>query len=102
MKRETIEQAAHEYAESIPQSDERKEYSREDFIAGVEWHIKSSWHDATKFKPRRGSKVAVLTSEEDIAIWNFENGMEQAFSCMGIKRWAYLDDLLPERKEVEK
>lgn len=33
MTREQIEKAALEHAESIPQSDERKEYSREDFIA---------------------------------------------------------------------
>lgn len=26
-----------EYAERIPQSDERREYSREDFIAGAQW-----------------------------------------------------------------
>ena len=34
-----IEEAAVEHAESIPQSDERKEYSREDFIAGAEYAL---------------------------------------------------------------
>lgn len=37
MNREIIEQAAASYADSIPQSDERKRYCREDFIAGAEW-----------------------------------------------------------------
>lgn len=38
-----IEEAAVEYAESIPQSDERKEYSREDFIAGAEYTLSHQW-----------------------------------------------------------
>lgn len=37
MTREQIEKEAMEYAERIPQSDERREYSREDFIAGAQW-----------------------------------------------------------------
>ena len=38
-----IEEAAVEHAESIPQSDERKEYSREDFIAGAEYAFSHQW-----------------------------------------------------------
>ena len=38
-----IEEAAVEHAESIPQSDERKEYSREDFIAGALFALSHQW-----------------------------------------------------------
>ena len=44
MNRETIERAASSYADSIPQSDERKRYCREDFIAGVEWATEYIYH----------------------------------------------------------
>lgn len=74
----------------------------EGFIIGAQWRINSVWQDATKFKPRHGSKVAVLVGGKGITVWNFENGMEQAFSCMSIKCWAYLDDLIPDRKEDER
>lgn len=37
MKIEQIEKEAREYAERIPQSDERRKYSSEDFIAGAQW-----------------------------------------------------------------
>ena len=38
-----IEEAAVEHADSIPQSDERKEYSREDFIAGAKYALSHQW-----------------------------------------------------------
>lgn len=44
MTREQIEKAAIEYAERIPQSDERREYSREDFIAGAQWLVDRLCH----------------------------------------------------------
>ena len=100
MTREQIEKAAlicagaGEYGE-LPYNPDAKK----GFIAGAQWRINSVWQDATKFKPRHGSKVAVLVGGKDITVWNFENGMEQAFSCMSIKCWAYLDDLIPDRKE---
>ena len=39
MDRELIDRAAASYADSIPQSDERKRYCREAFIAGARWVI---------------------------------------------------------------
>ena len=71
----------------------------EGFIIGAQWRINSVWHDATKYKPRIGSKIAVLFSDEDFAICIFESEMKNAFPYLRIKCWAYLDDLLPDRKE---
>ena len=48
-----IEEAAVEYAESIPQSDERKEYSREDFIAGAEYTLSHQWISVEESLPDR-------------------------------------------------
>ena len=37
MTTEEVEKAANDYANSIPQHEDRKRYCREDFLAGVEW-----------------------------------------------------------------
>ena len=99
MNRETIKDAARCSAIHCTVNDEQFDEHVFAFMEGADWRINSVWQDATKFKPRHGSKVAVLVGGKDITVWNFENGMEQAFSCMSIKCWAYLDDLIPDRKE---
>ena len=97
MTREQIEKEAMEYAERIPQSDERREYSREDFIAGSQWRINSVWHDD-------------ISECKDVKRWivvEYNNGYVDVLPDIrdldGVKdlvvRVAYVDDLLPERKE---
>ena len=97
MTREQIEKEAMEYAERIPQSDERREYSREDFIAGAQWRINSVWHDD-------------ISECKDVKRWivvEYNNGYVDVLPDIrdldGVKdlvvRVAYVDDLLPERKE---
>ena len=59
MTREQIEKAAMEYAERIPQSDERKEYSREDFIAGAEYTLSHQWISVDEALPELIERVLV-------------------------------------------
>lgn len=54
-----IEEEAVEHAESIPQSDERKEYSREDFIAGAEYALSHQWISVEEELPEYGELVLV-------------------------------------------
>ena len=54
-----IEEAAIEYADSIPQSDERKEYSREDFIEGAEYALSHQWISVEEALPEYGELVLV-------------------------------------------
>ena len=54
-----IEEAAVEYAESIPQSDERKKYSREDFIAGAEYALSNQWISVEEALPQLMERVLV-------------------------------------------
>ena len=103
MTREQVEKAAlicagaGEYGE-LPYNPDAKK----GFIAGAQWRINSVWHDATKYKPRIDSKIAVLFSDENFAICIFESEMKIVFPYLRIKCWAYLDDLLPDRKEDER
>ena len=55
-----IEEAAVEHAESIPQSDERKEYSREDFIAGAEYALSHQWISVEDALPEANEHVLTL------------------------------------------
>lgn len=55
-----IEEAAVEHAESIPQSDERKEYSREDFIEGAEYAISHQFISVEEAFPEANEHVLAL------------------------------------------
>ena len=55
-----IEEAAAEHAESIPQSDERKEYSREDFIAGAKYALSQQWVSVDEALPEANEHVLTL------------------------------------------
>ena len=121
MTREQIEKEAMEYAERIPQSDERREYSREDFIAGAQWRINSVWHDMKKEVPQvygeyenevapsipclvrgylsTGYGYGVRYWNVSYEVWDDEECDDYECDKDKIEEWAYLDDLLPERKE---
>ena len=98
MTREQIEKAAMEYAERIPQSDERREYSREDFIAGAQWRINSVWHDANE-KPNKNQLVLFECRKTYGKGYSVNFGENYELMKNVIVRWAYIIDLLPERKE---
>lgn len=55
-----IEEAAVEHAESIPQSDERKEYSREDFIAGAEYALSHQFISVEDALPEYNKAVLII------------------------------------------
>ena len=55
-----IEEAAVEHAESIPQSDERKEYSREDFIAGAYYALSHQWISVEESLPEYNKAVLII------------------------------------------
>lgn len=115
MTRKQIEKAAMEYAERIPQSDERREYSREDFIAGAQWRINSVWHKPSAYgeeltrdveviaKTKRGyrfGKFGVVGYSNEYIAFVSTSSFEYALS--DILEYAYLEDLLPEKKEETK
>ena len=60
IQKKRIEEAAVEHAESIPQSDERKEYSREDFIAGAEYAISHQFISVEEALPEANENVLAL------------------------------------------
>ena len=105
MNKETIENAAWDYAESIPQQDERKKYSWEDFIAGAEWRVNSVWHDTCDIaEPGKDCLVEHMDGDGNVCIridWRSEYEWVNACHYDKVLRWAYVADLLPDGKEVQ-
>ena len=108
MTREQIEKAA---IKKLPYSDEECSDSnytlgknvgfKRGFIAGALWRINSVWH-STKELPRRSGFLAVLMDNGLMETMYFSVGIGfHENQLMGYVLWAYVDDLLPERKEKE-
>ena len=68
----------------------------EAFIDGAQWRIDSVWHDAKKEKPN-GMSVILIDFAND-AGEEYELGVSSE-DLVGAKRWAYISDLIPDRKE---
>lgn len=70
------------------------------FMAGVQWRINSVWHD-NSIRPGEDCDVLVETKRGiemdryDIDYNELDNGTDWEADVI---RWAYVDDLLPEKK----
>lgn len=102
MNKETIDNAAWDYAEGIQQDEYRKKYSWEDFKAGAEWRVNSVWHDASDIaEPGKDCLVEHMYEDGNVCIRiDRRSEYEWINACYydKILRWAYISDLFPERK----
>lgn len=98
MNKEIIEKAVNTYIGFEPEVDEGVATiaRREAFKAGAEWRINSVWHSPNEL-PRIKSFVVALYEDGHI----FSGIVKDYCNSVPVKTWAYLDDLLPERKEAE-
>lgn len=119
MTREQIEQAA---IKKLPYSDEECSDSnytlgknvgfKRGFIAGAQWRVNSVWHKPSAYgeelkrdveviaKTKRGyrfGKFGVSYFSHEYVCFISTSGLDYALS--DVLEYAYLDDLLPERKE---
>lgn len=113
MNRETIEKAAKDYAYKTWAGGGFECASEDSFIAGAEWRINSVWHDVQKELPSPDETVIVeyiIDGERDCAFTHRTESPKVITDKHGfcfyiqdaeIIRWAYVSDLLPERKEVQ-
>ena len=81
-----IEEAAVEHAESIPQSDERKEYSREDFIAGAEYAISHQFISVEESLPEANENVLALIGGVPVVA----KGYHVRERLRGVTHWMYI------------
>ena len=108
MTKEQIEKATDEYIGYTREADEGlgTTMRRHAFMDGAQWRINSVWHDAEE-EPKRNTWFIAqmeLSNEDDEIFFdtfilrpeeydNWQNWWEG----FNIKRWAYIDDLLPEK-----
>ena len=114
MNKETIEKAAREYAEENPwypgetyyESDirEMEEHFADTYIDGAQWRINSVWHNTCDIaEPGKDCLVEYMGGDGNVGIRiDRRSEYEWANACHydKILRWAYVSDLLPDRKET--
>lgn len=92
MNRETIKDAARCSAIHCTVNDEQFDEHVFAFMEGADWRINSVWHGMNE-KPSGMFAILAEFGEEEYSLGITLDGMESA------KRWAYVSDLLPDRKE---
>ena len=129
MTREQIEKAAKEYAKDKYGGKNAKEWAiaqihagRDGFIEGAQWRINSVWHDMKKEVPQvygeyenevapsipclvrgylsTGYGYGVRYWNVSYEVWDDEECDDYECDKDKIEEWAYIDELLPDRKEV--
>ena len=103
MNRETIERAAMETArKACANYDEAFEYAN-GFVTGAHWRINSVWHDYPEEKPQADVIVLAETRCGICALMKKDPLEWDLYAQrIGVIRWAYVSDLLPDRKEDDR
>ena len=110
MTREQIEKEARGYISDVYAGDgyflpDYEEEVRDGFIAGAQWRINSVWHNSDE-EPEERKEILVeyrfMTPAGEIEVRKevVESLDDLSDIYCDVLNWAYLDDLLPERKEV--
>lgn len=96
MNKETIEKAAKANASEYFSLINKEWWARKNgFEDGAAWRINSVWHSPNEL-PRIESLVVSIYEDGHITIVR----VKSYYNSVPVKTWAYLDDLLPERKEA--
>lgn len=109
MDRETIEKTAKEYAQGKYGGDNAKQYAiakihagRDGFMAGADWRINSAWHEVNE-EPIINKPFLIEKEEEQFEVDCLYKKLRWDVYVLEnyVTRWAYIADLIPERKEGE-
>lgn len=95
-----IKKAAIELCTTEAQEEWVKDYGIHCFLDGARWRIDSVWHDTTQ-QPQDG-KLLLCQGDYGIFIGGPDNkDFSRTIETFHITQWAYIADLLPDRKEEE-
>ena len=101
MKKEDMMKAATLYADDVCKGPRyrwgHEQVAMVDFIEGAKWRINSVWHNLGKEMPECNRHVVNEDWFDFIA--KDEKDLARIIKKYPFKQWAYIDDLLPERKE---
>ena len=101
MIREQIEKVAGEYSGSVFGFKDNPVVMNKHkaFMDGAQWRINSVWHSTDEL-PKRSGFLAVLMDNGIMETMYYSVGIGfHEMTLKGYTSWAYVSDLLPERKE---
>lgn len=103
MTREQIEKAWKEHTLYNPSfEDDISLNEKQAFVKGAQWRINSVWHSTDEL-PKYSGFLAVLMSNGIMETMYYSAGIGfHEMTLKGYTSWAYVSDLLPERKEETK
>lgn len=103
---EDILKAAIDLCTTEEQEEWLKDYGIHCFLDGASWRIESIWHNTSEIPEyRKDCLVEYKDGDGNVRTridWRSEYEWVNACHYDRILRWAYLEDLLPDRKEEEK
>lgn len=97
MTNEEIKEAAINYEDKLTYRPLDMYDIKKAFKAGAEWRIDSVWHDVEKELPEYNRHVVNEDWFDFIA--KDEKGLKRIMNRYPFKRWAYVEDLLPNKKD---
>lgn len=96
MKYDDIKKAAIELCPTEEQEEWLKDYGIHCFLDGARWRIENAWHDIDNELPECGKHVVNEDWFDFIA--KDEKDLQRIIKKYPFKLWAYIADLLPDRK----
>ena len=72
------------------------------FVEGAQWRINSVWHGASEIPQHSGLLIAICKDGKALLCGPNNSNWKTTVKIFHIVKWAYIDDLLPERKEETK
>lgn len=95
MNKETIEEYATVFADTVWVTENARFISNHSFIKGAEWFMNYVWHDAKKERPDMDKHyLAVLEFPNITEYYVWRGYANHPFWT----KWAYIEDLLPNYK----
>ena len=106
MTNKDIEKAAERSTEKYVENGDLRGFRgsyRLGFIAGADWRINSVWHDANEI-PKKNDSYIVVYNRFGIKtdFWSHYRGWEKYRRADKVKKWAYIEDLLPTKEDEQR
>ena len=102
IKKEALDFSKRKYGEEYQYPMAKTQACCWGFVNGAEWRINSAWHSTDEL-PKRSGFLAVLMDNGIMETMYYSVGIgSHEMTLKGYTSWAYVYDLLPERKEEAK
>ena len=107
MKYNDIKKAAIELCTTEEQEEWLKDYGIHCFLDGSRWRIENAWHDTREFPEKWKLCIVEVRDPDNQASTYYKLANRSEYEWVElthyehVERWAYVADLLPDRKEAE-